>query len=172
MAAYAALASLMNNIDRIMNHPRLSTSFHKQQTETLLQTAGLLLDFVDGYSYGGVMSTVVEDLKRRIAHAAGDVIESHIVDRIRAESSQCTVDLRLMIEGMDAISEFAKELKEGEGLRLREKEEEPKDSRTPLVEAGETDMVGFDELIQIMDVLTNLRSGRHIVSVIGMGGIG
>ncbi|KAH6781531.1 hypothetical protein C2S51_006824 [Perilla frutescens var. frutescens] len=174
-AAYAALLSLINNIHQMMNHPRLSTSLHNNHIQPLLEKAAVLLDFIETNKYGG------SDVEREIAsaaHAAEDVIESHIVDQIRAGSNQssrrCTLDLQLqqIIEDMDAIMEKIMEAKEGPELR----EEQP--STTSLTEfgAGEsssTGMVGLDaELIQLMDYLTGHQSSRLTISIIGMGGMG
>ncbi|KAL1551261.1 putative late blight resistance protein R1A-3 [Salvia divinorum] len=183
-----------------MNHPRLSTSIDSNQIQSLEEKAGLLLDFIEGYSHGGVVTEEAEDLERQIAsaaHAAEDVIESHIVDQIhgdagkascsfslnilkklRGGSSQSTsgylLDLQQITEDVDAVLKRAYELKGKEGLR----EDQPAHSNsTPamkgLREEQPTDsMVGLeDDLIQLMDELTNQQSSRNIISIVGMGGV-
>ncbi|XP_047961655.1 putative late blight resistance protein homolog R1A-3 [Salvia hispanica] len=203
MAAYAAVASLLNNIDHIMNHPRFSTSLDLNQIQSIEEKAALLLDFIQGYSHGGVITGEAQDLERQIAsaaHAADDVIESHIVDQIHGDerktsycfslnilkqirggigSSQSTstylLDLQQIIEDMDAVLRNAYELKGKEGLR----EEHPSRSNsTPaMIGLGEEQlrgtMVGLeDDLIQLMDDLTNQQSSRNIISIVGTGGLG
>ncbi|KAL8529858.1 hypothetical protein ACS0TY_007061 [Phlomoides rotata] len=90
MAAYVALVSLINTMDQIHIHPRLSTSFNKKHIESLGDTVGFLLDFIESYNCGGD-SKEVEDLEGEIAtaaHAAKHVIESHVVDQILAKSTK------------------------------------------------------------------------------------
>lgn len=52
MAAYASLVSLLNIIDNIENHPRLSISLDKKQTESLCRKIDLLLEFIETDSHG------------------------------------------------------------------------------------------------------------------------
>ncbi|XP_057775429.1 putative late blight resistance protein homolog R1B-16 [Salvia miltiorrhiza] len=85
MAAYAALASLLNTIKQMMTHPPISTSFHNIQIQSLEEKAALLLDFIETYNYGGGVSEEAQDLESQItsaAHTAEDMIESHIVNQL------------------------------------------------------------------------------------------
>ncbi|XP_057775432.1 putative late blight resistance protein homolog R1B-14 [Salvia miltiorrhiza] len=226
MAAYAALASLLNTIHHMMTHPRLSTSFHNNQIRSLEEKAALLLDFIETYNYGGEISEEAQDLESLIAsatHTAEDMIESHIVnqllplsaddrqaalsysfylqkkraiqeknalhvagdlDQFQGGSNQaieepalhvagdgCLDYLRQIIKDMDAIIEKANELKE----KHRFRDDQPPTHSTPqYIETREENaMVGFgDELIQLLDVLTGHRSNLHIISIVGMGGMG
>ncbi|XP_057775433.1 putative late blight resistance protein homolog R1B-14 [Salvia miltiorrhiza] len=224
MAAYAALASLLNTIQQMMTHPTLSTSFHNIQIQSLQEKATLLLHFIETYHYGGGVSQEAQHLESQItsaAHTAEDMIESHIVnqllplsahhreaafsfslylqkkraiegenaaavgdvDQFHGGSNQpiekpaphvatgdgCLDYLRQIIEDMDAIIQKANELKEKQ--RFREEHSIPPLTLTQTRE--ESGMVGFhDELIQLLDELTDQRSNRQIVSIVGMGGMG
>ncbi|KAL8057183.1 hypothetical protein ABFX02_04G168100 [Erythranthe guttata] len=90
MAAYAALVSLTNTIDYVRNHPRLSIFLDRNQTESLHEKVAFLLDFIEtSHSHGS--SKEAEELESQIAsaaHAAEDVIESHLVDQILAGSNE------------------------------------------------------------------------------------
>lgn len=171
MAAYAALVSLMNNIEQIMIHPRLFASFDSKLIQSILEKARFLLDSLEVYNYGGG-NNEAGDLERRIAsaaHAAEDVIESHIVDQIHSgtteASPRCSLHLQRIIQRIDDVMEKAAELKEREGSR-----EEQLAHPRPLME---TAMVGLDaELIQLLHELAGQQSSRRVISVVGMGGIG
>ncbi|XP_057775421.1 putative late blight resistance protein homolog R1A-3 [Salvia miltiorrhiza] len=85
MAAYAALASLLNTTQQMMTHPPISTSFHNIQIQSLEEKAALLLDFIETYNYVGGVSEEAQDLESLIAsaaHTAEDMIESHIVNQL------------------------------------------------------------------------------------------
>ncbi|XP_057780130.1 putative late blight resistance protein homolog R1A-10 [Salvia miltiorrhiza] len=166
MAAYAALVSVMNIIEQMMSHPRLSTVFDKKQIESL----------------GGEGSREASDLESQIAsaaHAAEDVIESHIVDQIHAGSSHgCSLsDLQQIIEEMDGIMKKGAELKE----KWRAREEQAAHGDVDVVEekqpltttTGKASPVGLeDDVIHIMDKLTIHQHKQHIISIVGMGGTG
>ncbi|KAL8493081.1 hypothetical protein ACS0TY_024339 [Phlomoides rotata] len=156
MAAYAALGSLINNIEQIQNHPRLSTSFDRNQIKSLLQMLDFLLDFIENYTTTSYRGSKDEELyyyvlERQIAsaaHAAEDVIESHIVDQILSPSSDegssflvkvlekmqlrkpCALRLKLhlrkILKDMDSIKEKAIKVKEERQFEraIKVKEEE------------------------------------------------
>ncbi|XP_047960815.1 putative late blight resistance protein homolog R1B-16 [Salvia hispanica] len=178
MAAYAALASLLNDIEHITTHPLISTSLEKYQIEieSLLKTADSLLHLIHAYHHGGgVISKEAEDLERQIAsavHAAEDLIESHIVDHIRAGSNQlsftCSLNLQQVIQEMDSILKRAAEVKEKHPIR----EKQPTNSR-PLMERGDSAMLGFDdEESQLFGDVINQQSAGRVISIVGMGGAG
>ncbi|KAL6535038.1 hypothetical protein OROMI_026412 [Orobanche minor] len=179
MAAYTALVSLTNTIEPIMTHPFLSTFFDNEQIQSLQRFTLLLLDFIGGYNYGGEISKEVEDLERRIAcaaHEAQDAIESHtfvqIHDGFIKSIHGCSVHLQQITQDIEVMLKIANELKEEEE-RLGLREEEQPTHPTPSIETRETTMLGFqDELIQIMDELTNQQSSLRIISIVGMGGMG
>ncbi|XP_057780134.1 putative late blight resistance protein homolog R1A-4 [Salvia miltiorrhiza] len=116
MAAYAAVVSVMNNIEQMMSHPRLSIVFDKKQIESIGEKADALLDLITNTNMDGG-SKEAADLESQIAsaaHAAEDVIESHIVDQIHAGSShECSL-LELQQIIMDDIMR--------KGLRVREEQ--------------------------------------------------
>ncbi|KAI3464090.1 hypothetical protein Pfo_020753 [Paulownia fortunei] len=190
MAAYAALVSLMNTMEQIQNHRSHSKFLDEKQIESLREKVGFLQDFIEGNDHGG--SREAEVLERQIASAAyeaEDVIESHVVDQIHAEStgnsnSISLLDLQKVIEKMDAIKEKAMKVNEKRGS----KDAQPKDSMECLdfikekvtkltssrtLPVGNNTMVGFDDyLIQLMDGLTGQQCDRLIIPIVGMGGIG
>ncbi|XP_057775856.1 putative late blight resistance protein homolog R1B-14 isoform X2 [Salvia miltiorrhiza] len=233
MAAYAALASLLNTIQQMMTHPTLSTSFHNNQIRSLQEKAALLLDFIETYNYGGGVSQEAQDLESLItsaAHTAQDMIESHIVNQLLPLSAdnreltfsfslylqnkkaienkitpvagdgcrinfmqliknqlerkkeqlkrkmhqadlRCLEYLRQIIEDMGAIIDKSNQLKEKQ--RFREEHSTPPLTLSLTQTREETAMVGFgDELIQLLDELTGHRSNLHIISIVGMGGMG
>ncbi|KAH6758378.1 hypothetical protein C2S51_018613 [Perilla frutescens var. frutescens] len=122
MAAYAAVVSLMNTMDQIMNHPRLSASLDKKQTESLAQKLGVLLEFIENYTSHGGTDEAAECLERKIAcaaHAAEDVIESHVVDQIHAgdleNAPTFLIHLHQIIQGIDHIKEEIARFEERSG---------------------------------------------------------
>ncbi|KAL0281921.1 UNVERIFIED_CONTAM: hypothetical protein Sradi_0028600 [Sesamum radiatum] len=80
--AYAALVSLVQTIEHLQQHPRPPVSLDRQQVRSLQESVAALQEFLELYSHR--LSQEYEDgLVVRIAdvaHAAEDVIESHIVD--------------------------------------------------------------------------------------------
>ncbi|KAH6758337.1 hypothetical protein C2S51_018572 [Perilla frutescens var. frutescens] len=180
MAAYAALVTLVNLMEDMQNHPRLSTCFDKKQIESLGEKVHFLLNFIESYdSHGG--SKEAEDLEGEIVYAAQeaeDVIESHIVDRILAGDGETVssflLNVQKLIEEMDSIKKKIVEIGiKNAGL----KDKLPKDSMVAASSRPRTNrktsMVGFEEeLIQLMDVLTGQQSSRKIISIVGMGGMG
>ncbi|KAH6758339.1 hypothetical protein C2S51_018574 [Perilla frutescens var. frutescens] len=197
MAAYAALVTLVNLIEDMQNHPRLSFCFDKKQIESLGEKVHFLLNFIESCnSHGG--SKEAEDLESQIASAAQeveDVIESHIVDQILAGRTSSSFLLHVQkkardmkkkfqekIQSKDEKSHLQKVMKEMDSIKKKiekiEKKAGLKDDSVLATSSRprtnrKTSMVGFDEeLIQLMDVLTGQESARQIVSIVGMGGMG
>ncbi|EYU29928.1 hypothetical protein MIMGU_mgv1a001694mg [Erythranthe guttata] len=173
MAAYAAVVSLMNNIDNIQNHPRFSISLDKKQTESLGEKLDFLLDFIEMNHSHEFLETEIASA----AYAAEDVIESHIVDQIHSGSIS-SLDLQTVILDMDSVKEkvvIFKEEKEGL-LKVHRQYSTSTTSSTPSITGGgksTTTMVGLDEeLIQLLDALTGRQSSLQIIPIVGMGGIG
>ncbi|KAG8372156.1 hypothetical protein BUALT_Bualt12G0037200 [Buddleja alternifolia] len=125
------------------------------------------------------------DLESRIshaAHAAEDLIESAIVDRIHGVSKSNSEgndrdlfkDLEQVIKDMDIIKKEAMgiKLKNDDKLTRRYSMAQVGSSRLPSSARGNT-TVGFDDcLTEIMDKLTGQQSKRLIIPIVGMGGIG
>ncbi|XP_057780809.1 putative late blight resistance protein homolog R1B-16 [Salvia miltiorrhiza] len=184
MAAYAALVSVMNIIEQMMSHPRLSTALDKKQIESLGAKADGLLELITNTNIDGG-NKEASDLESQIAsaaHAAEDVIESHIVDQIPAGSCQAShgcslLDLQQIIEEMDGIMRKGAELKE----KWRAREEQAAHDDMDVVEekqpltttTGKASPVGLeDDVISIMDKLTIHQPKQQIISIVGMGGMG
>ncbi|KAL7153437.1 hypothetical protein ABFS83_04G168900 [Erythranthe nasuta] len=172
MAAYAGLASLMNTIDGIQIHPRLSISLDKKQTESLVETTRFLLDFIESaiHSHGGSKEEeqVLESQIASASFAAEDVIKSHAVDQIRSGSIS-SLDLQTVIEGMDFVKDKAVGFSDKRGL----KDQHPTYSTPAIFITGKSKMIGFDdELTQLMERLTGQHRSLQIIPIVGMGGIG
>ncbi|KAH6758115.1 hypothetical protein C2S52_023001 [Perilla frutescens var. hirtella] len=182
-AAYAALISLFNNLELIQNHPRHSFHFEDKQIESLRQSVCFLIDFMQSCDYHGGNKEAAEELERRIAsaaHAAEDVVESHVVDQIHSGSTlgqrktcRFLLDLQKVIENMKFVSRKAMQVTKAHGGF---KAEQPAHSvsSTPLIsEKSDNTMVGFDDVSrQLLDLLTGEPSSRRVIPIIGMGGAG
>lgn len=114
-----------------------------------------------------------------VAHDAEDIIEVHTADRIRAastpQSPSFLPDLQKRIEDMESIKETVIKLKQETGFKSQQSPYSmpPPSSSVPLETAKTTSMVGFDGYLeQLLDELTGYQSGRRILPIVGMGGIG
>ncbi|XP_057775521.1 putative late blight resistance protein homolog R1A-10 [Salvia miltiorrhiza] len=201
MAAYGALVSLMNIIDRLENHPSPPISIHKQQVESLTQNVTFLQEFLDAYISPVVDDHEADPLERRIAdavYAAEDVIESQIVLQIHNRSTirgkissfiklfrarcKCATndrnaaedfyhDLQQVIEEMNLIKNEAMEIATAADQLQRKVSSSTHAGSTSTVK--EIMMVGFDEvLLEVLDKLTGGQRSRQIIPIMGMGGIG
>ncbi|KAL7115169.1 hypothetical protein ACP275_04G168400 [Erythranthe tilingii] len=179
MATYAALVSLINTMDHIQDHPRISNCFDKKQLESLSDLVGFLLDFVEiTHSDIGVLSEEDELLESQItsaACAAEDAIESHVVDQIHSGSISF-LDLRTVIQDMDYVKDKVVNFKEEGRFKDRQKGPTYSFMHAPPItssSSGKSKMVGFDEeLIQLLDALTGRQSSLQVIPIVGMGGIG
>ncbi|GER53654.1 disease resistance protein [Striga asiatica] len=230
MAAYGALLSLTNTIHQILNHPRPPISLDKLQIEPLIKKAAFLQDFLENYTIDdadGLEGRMVD-----AAHAAEDIIESHIADHIdhirdEDEDSLYRYIRRMMVESdasheaediiqshtadhIDARGEAIISSKDNESLYgelqkvIHDFDSITKDVAAVKEKAGkkivpsDDDMLGSDDVMNdimdmdkltnsrylegddtmagvmndIMDELTNKQSGRRIIAITGMGGIG
>ncbi|KAL8057161.1 hypothetical protein ABFX02_04G166700 [Erythranthe guttata] len=185
MAAYAALVSVMNIIEDIRNHPRFSTSLHNKQVDSLCENISFLLDFIESTNHShGFTSEEDEFLESHIAraaHAAEDVIESHVVDQIQSGSTSL-LDLHKVIRDLVSIKDKVVNVVKGE-RRLFEDRVQPgptcsmsvpsTSSSKPRSTGKNNTMVGFDdELLHLMEKLTGQQSNRLVIPIVGMGGIG
>ncbi|KAH6781317.1 hypothetical protein C2S51_006610 [Perilla frutescens var. frutescens] len=83
--------------------------------------------------------------------------------------------LQRVIEEMNFIKEKVSKLQEGTGFIIQSSMLAPSSSSSsaPPPNAKTTTMVGFDGYVeQILDQLTGYHSGRQILPIVGMGGIG
>ncbi|XP_057772592.1 putative late blight resistance protein homolog R1B-16 [Salvia miltiorrhiza] len=191
MAAYAALVTLINLMEDMQNHPRLSPSLDNKQIKSLSKKVHFLLNFIETYnSHGG--SKEAQDLERRIVSAAQeaeDVIESRIVNQILGDDDGETSPSFLLkkikdarkkvVEKIQYKSRLEKVLEQMDCIKKKMMKIEMKDGMRdePVLATSsrprQTSMVGFEEeLIQLMDVLTSQKSTRQIISIVGMGGAG
>lgn len=115
MAAYAAVMSLMNLLERIQNHPRLLTTFDNKQIESVCSKLCFLQDFLECYSNGGT-SREAEDLERQIAsaaHEAEDVIEFHVVEVLECEIASVAHEDEDPIEFLHVVMVLESEIAAG-----------------------------------------------------------
>ncbi|GER27091.1 NBS-LRR class disease resistance protein [Striga asiatica] len=106
------------------------------------------------------------------AQEAEDLIESRVVDQIHSRSVS-VLDLREIVAEIDSINGQFFEFEERRGPGDLQPAA-ANNTQSPLVIERDTNtMVGFDDrLIQLMDGLTGPQSGRRVIPLVGMGGIG
>ncbi|KAL9156474.1 hypothetical protein ABFS82_09G079000 [Erythranthe guttata] len=186
MAAYAALLSLKYIIQQIQLHPRPPISLDQNQVVSLTKSLNFLQDFLEGYSYGSssISREAVDVLESRIkdaAHAAEDIIETRIVDQIRGGGRINSVDfyqdLEKVIQEMGFIKKDVMEIKEKNiGIiedRLHINPSTLGGSSSSPLPMKQIAVVGLDDqLIEVMDKLTERQSNLRIIPIVGMGGIG
>ncbi|XP_051150505.1 putative late blight resistance protein homolog R1B-16 [Andrographis paniculata] len=196
MAAYAALASLMNTITMEKNpryHPhRRIIIDDRGLIEDLQQRVDFLVKFLQSGQKGA------EHLEQQIAdaaYAAEDAIESYVVDQVlpvdscrnKNRSALLCEDLEKIIHEMDLIEEKVL-LKKAAGISpmLSGSSSEPTHGQMPEINephpatcSTSTDssnakvLVGFeDERIKVVNNLTRGVSRRAVIPLIGMGGSG
>ncbi|XP_047957596.1 putative late blight resistance protein homolog R1B-16 isoform X2 [Salvia hispanica] len=191
MAAYGALVSVMHIIDQIQTLPNSPISVDQNQVESLTLLITSLQKFLESYfPHGGY--TEEEDVwESRIAEAAyevEDVIESYIVDQIRARSEtdvehisslEFYQGLEKVIENMNLIK-----IEIDEKMVLQDQLHIVKSVNTAAADddaawlrsvsaAHKVTMVGFDDVLdQMLDKITGGGLKRQILPIVGMGGIG
>ncbi|KAL0354700.1 UNVERIFIED_CONTAM: putative late blight resistance proteinR1A-4 [Sesamum radiatum] len=189
--AYTALVSLAQTIDQIQQHPRPPLSLDKQQVRSLQDNVAVLQEFLELYSHRLITQESEDGLVVHIAdvaHAAEDVIESHIVDQIVPHQSGGNItsihhhhfyqDLQKVIADMDHIKKEVIEISERMGTvqdpQLR-RNSNPAGSfmSASTLQGHKQAMVGCDDVLnELMDKLTGQQSGCRIIPIVGMGGIG
>ncbi|XP_042052900.1 putative late blight resistance protein homolog R1B-16 isoform X1 [Salvia splendens] len=195
MAAYAALVSLLRLIDDIQHHHSPPISLHKHQIQSLTENALSLQKFLKDYKSPVSDSGEADPLEMRIAdaaYAAEEAIESHIVDKIRLSRSQGPKDLgnvssydddneqikliqavQIVIEEMDRIKIVATETNTGKKVVVPR--DQPPRGAVPSSSGKKSSgmMVFSDHVMRgIMDKLMSNESGRQVIPITGMGGIG
>ncbi|KAL0341860.1 UNVERIFIED_CONTAM: putative late blight resistance proteinR1A-10 [Sesamum calycinum] len=186
------LVSLVHTIEQIQHHPRPPISLDKQQLQSLQEQVAFLQDFLELYSHRLIIQEYEGGLVIRIAdaaHAAEDVIESHIVDQILDQSTSSSgenisfihnhfyQDLQKVIADMDLIKNEVTEIKKRIAIvqdREQNRNSVPAGSLSSSLLTGQKHaMVGVDDVLNdIMDKLTGQQSGCRIIPIVGMGGIG
>ncbi|XP_073121209.1 putative late blight resistance protein homolog R1C-3 [Henckelia pumila] len=84
-------------------------------------------------------------------------------------------NLQKVIEEISSLKKDVMKIKETEGIKIMEQPRKAATAGSFILGASHSKntMVGFDEdLIQIMETLTGDESNLHILSIVGMGGIG
>ncbi|KAL1543078.1 putative late blight resistance protein R1C-3 [Salvia divinorum] len=120
-------------------------------------------------------------------HTAEDVIESYIIDTIQLSAAAPTdddgvdeqiscihfyQDLQNVIEEIDLIKKEVAGITREKVVHHRNSGSDDAGLRSSSTEKNHL-MVGFDDvLLQLLDRLTDGRSGRLIIPIVGMGGIG
>ncbi|KAH6781318.1 hypothetical protein C2S51_006611 [Perilla frutescens var. frutescens] len=191
--AYAASVSLLNTMDQIQIHPFLSTHFNiNYSIESLREKVDFFADFVEKYS--DAESREAEDLLRRIAdvaHEAEEMINVEAAYGIRVGSSSksriMSRKLKKITQEMDCIKEKAMNAEEEKCSYAEDLGKEQtgflnqqltsslpsSSSSAPPANAKAATMVGFDGYVeQLLGQLTGNHSGRQILPIVGMGGIG
>ncbi|XP_057786737.1 putative late blight resistance protein homolog R1A-10 [Salvia miltiorrhiza] len=181
MAAYASLLSLMNIIDTLKLHPCPPISLPFKQVQSLIEKVCFLLEFLEAYNPHLGYTTEADPLESRIAdaaHAAEDVIESHIVDQITSDGGKISSDaLHQALEKV--IKEMA--LIQKEAMEVKQTQNQPRIKSTPsdsmelasISQKKKSRMVGADDLkLQMMDKLTSDCRDLQIIPIVGMGGSG
>ncbi|XP_051115978.1 putative late blight resistance protein homolog R1B-17 [Andrographis paniculata] len=179
MAAYAALVSLTNTIAmEQIPRPLIShqISIDGGLIEALQERVDFLVQFLEE---GWKGSKGLEDWIAAAAHGAEDAIESSVVGKFLAYTSQTEEEgsillreaLEKAIEDFDCIKDEAMEIKEKSEIK------DVHGSSSTFVgssQGGNNTIVGFEhEKIRIMEELTSRsRPSRVAVPIVGMGGIG
>ncbi|XP_047961592.1 putative late blight resistance protein homolog R1B-16 [Salvia hispanica] len=179
MAAYAALVSLMNDLELIPNHPTHSFSFDTKQITTLSQIVHSLIDFMETFDSHGYATESAEILETRIAsaaHAAHHVIESHVVDQLLTgtPSPDFSLDLQKSIEDLHFVVEIVAKQFNKSKIGFNSNTYSPHTS-SEFRSSGNNVMVGFDAaVVRLMEMLTFTGgdSSQRVVPVVGMGGMG
>ncbi|KAL0319226.1 UNVERIFIED_CONTAM: putative late blight resistance proteinR1B-13 [Sesamum angustifolium] len=187
--AYAALVSLAQTIEHLQQHPRPPLSLEKQQVRSLQDNVAVLQEFLELCSHrltqeyeDGLVVRIAD-----VAHAAEDVIESHIVDQILPQSGEKITsvhphdfyqDLQKVIADMDLIRKEVIEIRERMGTvqdRQLRRNSNPAGSfmSSSTLQGRKQAMVGCDDVLnELMEKLTGQQSGCRIIPIVGMGGIG
>ncbi|KAL2465040.1 NBS-LRR class resistance protein Fy8-Ry8 [Abeliophyllum distichum] len=152
--AYAALRSLAQILHQTLNrdHQYLILD-EKQQIESLVEKISSIQDFLENSS-----KTIKQHLERKIRDAsyiAEDIIESHITDRIRSESTRYEYGI------LEKIS-----------IRFNIVIEKWIVSSPKPAYSRPSTLVTFDDFMDIKARLVRESSELEIVSMVGMSGIG
>lgn len=195
--AYAALVSLAQNIDQILNQDQYTISVREKQQIMHIQEHVIFLQaFLD---YALEKASKLEGRITVAANEAEDIIENFMCEQTRtrfglikptARPSKCKLihclrgkpadrpsnfqSLKKVSDEIESIAGEAMEIKNGlriEGVTLGDS---PSDgSSSGIRPTGNNDMVGFDEdLMAIKTRLCGESSKLEVIPIFGMGGIG
>ncbi|KAL0417101.1 UNVERIFIED_CONTAM: Disease resistance protein RPP13 [Sesamum latifolium] len=175
--AYAALVSLMHNLEDGRYPAQCPTILNRDLIESLREKLGFLQEFLQDYSQRSCKE--VESLESRIrqaAYVAEDIIESIVVkstvERDMSPSPFCE-EIQGVIATLDSIKKEVVKVKENGDMKDQGPESSVAAAPSRSVNSGNDTMVGSEEdLITLMDELTGHDSTRRILAIVGMGGIG
>ncbi|KAL0356135.1 UNVERIFIED_CONTAM: putative late blight resistance proteinR1B-16 [Sesamum radiatum] len=175
--AYAALVSLMHNLEDGRYPAQCPTILNRGLIESLREKLGFLQEFLQDYSQRSCKE--VESLESRIrqaAYVAEDIIESIVVkstvERDMSPSPFCE-EIQGVIATLDSIKKEVVKVKENGYMKDQGPESSGAAAPSRSVNSGNDTMVGSEEdLITLMDELTGHDSTRRILAIVGMGGIG
>ncbi|KAH6777724.1 hypothetical protein C2S51_009036 [Perilla frutescens var. frutescens] len=174
--AYAALVSLEQTIDQIMNHDQYSTSPQEKQLIISLDKYVISLQaFLEDFPEKG---SNLEGRIRDVSTAAEDIIECFMLEQIRS-SYECNKQARFKLEPdlnkvakkMESVVADAVEIK---NIMIKDEQlgnSYIASSSSGVAPAGKVDMVD-DDLMKIKERLIGQSSQLQFLSIVGMGGIG
>ncbi|XP_051119127.1 late blight resistance protein R1-A-like [Andrographis paniculata] len=182
MAYYAALASLMELLDDIIDNDRYPNFLLGEQpiTNTLREKFRSLQESLNDYSSRGDKDNDrVEGRIRDVAYRAQDVIEFAISDQIeilrKSDSDRYVENLQKLQREVDLLVQEIMVIKERQRVecsKLKPNCDYYFSSEAPPAVDG-TAVVGFDDyLTTIKDQLSRHSSQLRVIRIVGMGGIG
>ncbi|XP_047981095.1 disease resistance protein RPP13-like isoform X4 [Salvia hispanica] len=181
--AYASLVSLLNTMDQIQAHPRLSPNFYSCQLQSLGEIVDFLVDFVVNYSE---KAEIAMGRIGDIAHEAEHMIEVAAADLIRDRSTLKSVEkmLEQMIQEMSSIKEEMIKFKEESVLPSSSSSDAPaitmptpplpRSSSSSSLRAAKNTMLGFNHHVDrlLEELIGHESRSRRIIPIVGMGGAG
>ncbi|KAK4414159.1 putative late blight resistance proteinR1A-10 [Sesamum alatum] len=189
--AYAALVSLAQTLDQILNHHRccsIPLICEDQLFESLREKLSFLQAFLEDYAQiGGEAVEGLEGRIRAVAYRAEDIIESHVSDQISSEDNCCMRymdlelqnseknegDLQKVLELLDYIIEQVMSIQKS----IKVEDLQGSYTSVPASSGGAPNdgnkMVGFDEdIVALKARLCGESFKLQVISIVGMGGIG
>ncbi|KAL0354893.1 UNVERIFIED_CONTAM: putative late blight resistance proteinR1A-4 [Sesamum radiatum] len=187
--AYAAVVSLRRVVEDILHHPPQRILLHTQHFQSLLQKITSFQHFLQDYDALPLTSKSeaedgVEGQLAKACYAAEDIIESFVLDQILA-SSQVQVDRILtrfsqdfpkVMQDVDFMEKKVMEIKRKMEIV---KDQQPENSllydglSRRLAPSGNDTTTGLDShLLRLKERLVGDEPKLHMVSIVGMGGIG
>lgn len=174
MAAYAAVVSLMLDLEQLMSPDSCLGVFDLEKIDFLYKELGFLESILRNYKARA--SDSLKDLERQIknvARKAEDFIDIHVYNASLPEESELISDNSLpqIIEEISSINTEITKICDATGLEA----ESSFISKGPSQResSSEDNLVGVDEDVEkILDRLTGFPDSLEVISVVGMGGIG
>ncbi|KAG8369641.1 hypothetical protein BUALT_Bualt14G0034700 [Buddleja alternifolia] len=179
--AYAALASLLNITEQILNPDPYPVPFMNKQIESLQESVRSLLAFLESCSPNSSQTVKSLEIKiRDIAYKAEDALECQTAKHFSRDSTRDKYaksrvkpqSLEKVIEEFDSIKQELKKIRDG-GSLLEQRISPFAGSSKPASRGNNTAVeIDNDMKLQIMDRLAGQRSTLEVIPIVGMGGIG